>query len=99
MGIRSRRVMGLGLPLMEVLRVDQMGAVLAHEFGHYHGGDTMLGPWIQKIRRVSFGRLGAWAIAGFAFRSPSMRGFFFRITNAISRQQEFAADALAAGFS
>src|SRR5437773_4393541 len=38
MGFGSRRVMGLGLPLMRVLTRSQFRAVLAHEFGHYHGG-------------------------------------------------------------
>ena len=50
MGFGSRRVMGLGLPLMRMLTRSQFRAVLAHEFGHYHGGDTKLGPWIYKTR-------------------------------------------------
>jgi Zn-dependent protease with chaperone function len=50
MGIGSRRVMALGLPLMQILTVDQLRAVLVHEFGHYYGGDRSLGPWIQKTR-------------------------------------------------
>ena len=33
MGIGSRRVMGLGLPLLQCLSVTQLRAVLAHEFG------------------------------------------------------------------
>jgi Zn-dependent protease with chaperone function len=48
MGIGSRRVMGIGLPLMQVLTVDEFKSVLAHEFGHYHGGDVALAPWIYK---------------------------------------------------
>jgi len=51
MGCGSRRVMGLGLPLLQVLSVYQLRAVLAHEFGHFHGGDTKLGPWVYKITR------------------------------------------------
>lgn len=96
MGIGSRRVMALGLPLMQVLTVDQLCAVLAHEFGHYHGGDTSLGPWIQKTRMgilrtiVSLGE--RWIRLPFVLYAK----LFFRITNAVSRQQEFAADALAA---
>src|SRR5438046_2536125 len=43
-----RRVMVLGLPLMQALTVNEMRAVLAHEFGHYHGGDTSLGPWTYR---------------------------------------------------
>ena len=50
MGFGSRRVMGLGLPLMRSLTCSQFRAVLAHEFGHYHGGDTKIGPWIYKTR-------------------------------------------------
>ena len=42
--------MGLGLPLMQGLTVSQLRAVLAHEFGHFHGGDTKLGPWVYKTR-------------------------------------------------
>jgi Zn-dependent protease with chaperone function len=50
MGFGSRRVMGLGLPLLQILTVSQFRAVLAHEFGHYYGGDTRLGPWVYKTR-------------------------------------------------
>lgn len=50
MGFFSRRVMGLGLPLLSLLTVSELRGVLAHEFGHYHGGDTKLGPWIYKTR-------------------------------------------------
>lgn len=96
MGIGSRRVMALGLPLMQVLTVDQLRAVFAHEFGHYYGGDTRLGPWIQKTRMgilrtiVSLGE--RWIRLPFILYAK----LFFRITNAVSRQQEFAADGLAA---
>jgi Zn-dependent protease with chaperone function len=50
MGIGSRRVMGIGLPLLRTLQVDELRAVLAHEMGHFYGGDTKLGPWIYKTR-------------------------------------------------
>jgi Zn-dependent protease with chaperone function len=43
-------VMGLGLPLLQTLTVSQFRAVMAHEFGHYYGGDTKLGPWVYKTR-------------------------------------------------
>jgi Zn-dependent protease with chaperone function len=50
LGLGSRRVMGLGLPLMQVLSVSQLRAVLAHECAHYYGGDTRLGPWLYTSR-------------------------------------------------
>lgn len=52
LGIGSRRVMGLGLPLFSVLTASQFRAVLAHEFAHYCGGDTRLGPWVYKTQRA-----------------------------------------------
>ena len=48
----SQRIMALGLPLLQVLTVSQFRAVLTHEFGHYYGGDTRLGPWVYKSRVV-----------------------------------------------
>jgi hypothetical protein len=89
-------------PLLQVITISEFEAVLAHEFGHYHGGDTRLGPWIYKTR-LAIGQ----TIANLA--SSSHRGaqvlklpfvwygnLFLRITLAISRAQELAADRLAA---
>jgi len=101
MGFGSRRVMGLGLPMLQTLTISQMRSVLAHEFGHYHAGDTALGPWIYKTR-AAMGR----TIHGLSQHTPLlMKPFewygkaFLRITHAISRRQELAADALAARVS
>jgi Zn-dependent protease with chaperone function len=101
MGVGSRRVMGVGLPLLQTLTVSQMRAVLAHEFGHYHGGDTALGPWIYKTR-AAIGR----TLHGLSQHTPLlMKPFewygkaFLRVTHAISRRQELAADALSARVS
>lgn len=97
MGFGSHRVMGLGLPLMRTLTCSQFRAVLAHEFGHYHGGDTKVGPWIYKTRGA-IGRTlqalgnGSWLQAPFLWYG----NMFLRITHAISRRQEFVADELAA---
>lgn len=98
MGIGSRRVMGLGLPLLQRLTVDQMRAVIAHEFGHYVGGDTALGPWIYRTRAAIGRTLAALARHSSVLMKPfEWYGLgFLRITHAISRRQEYAADALAA---
>lgn len=95
MGIGGRRVMGLGLPLMQVLSVSELRAVLAHEFGHYHGGDTMLGPWVYKTRSAIVRTVQS---LGQSFLQKPFLWYgnmFLRITHGVSRQQEFAADALA----
>ena len=98
MGFGSRRVMGLGLPLLEALTVQQFRAVLAHEFGHYYGGDTRLGPWIYTTRAAiertleNLHRQGTALVKPFEWYGRA----FVRITHGVSRQQEFSADALAA---
>jgi Zn-dependent protease with chaperone function len=42
--------MVIGVPLLAVVSVPQFRAVVAHEFGHYHHGDTRLGPWVYGTR-------------------------------------------------
>ncbi|MBN1610539.1 MAG: M48 family metallopeptidase [Polyangiaceae bacterium] len=99
MGLFSRRVMGLGLPLLALLSVSELRAVLAHEFGHFHGGDTMLGPWIYKTRSAMARTIIALAERGSSIvRKPFewYGNFFLGITHSISRAQELSADALAA---
>jgi heat shock protein HtpX len=102
MGFFSRRVMGIGLPLLSLLNVSELAAVVAHEFGHYHGGDTKLGPWIYKTRGaitrtvVSLTHQGEGWGALLSAPFKWYLGFFLRITQSISRAQELAADALAA---
>lgn len=98
MGFGGRRVMGIGLPLLEALTVAELRAVIAHEFGHFVGGDTRLGPWIYKTR-VAIGRTlesldGHSSILGKPFLWYGLG--FLRVTHAVSRSQEFVADAVAA---
>jgi heat shock protein HtpX len=97
MGFFSRRVMGIGLPLLKILTVSELRAVLAHEFGHYYGGDVALGPWIYRTRSA-IGR----TIASFRSNSLIQLPFalygtlFLKVTFAISRHQELSADQLSA---
>jgi hypothetical protein len=72
--------------------------VLAHEFGHFHGGDTKLGPWIYKTRAAIGRTLEGLAGYNSLLQKPFLwyGNAFLRITHGISRRQEFAADALAA---
>lgn len=109
MGFGSRRIMGLGLPLLSLLTVSQFRAVLAHEFAHYYGGDTGLGPWVYKTKssivRIfenigSVGELARIAILGVMYMvvATLLKGYFIaflRVINLISRKQEYRADELA----
>ena len=110
-GFGSRRIMGLGLPLVSLLTVSQFRAVLAHEFAHYYGGDTSLGPWVYKTKtsmvRV-FENIGAFRaripprllLLGIMYSAVTRLlkwyfGAFLRVISLISRKQECRADELA----
>jgi heat shock protein HtpX len=96
MGHGSRRVMGLGLPLMEALTVDEFKGVLAHEFGHYHAGDVALGPWIHKTRSAIGRTLQHLDDNVLRYIFQGFGTLFLRVTHAVSRRQEFIADEVAA---
>ena len=97
MGFGSHRVMGLGLPLLQALSVSELRAVLAHEFGHYHGGDTKLGPWIYKTRAAIGRTLDNLSQHSAVLLKPFewYGNLFLRLTHAVSRRQELTADELA----
>ncbi len=102
MGFGSRRVMGIGLPLMYFLNVSELTAVLAHEFGHYYGGDTRLGPWIYKTRGAIGRTLSTLSSGSVSLISGPFNAYgrmFLRVTHGISRQQEYTADAFAASIA
>jgi heat shock protein HtpX len=96
MGVGSRRVMGVGLPLLAHLSSAELKAVIAHEFGHYVSGDVGLGPWIHKTR-TAIGR-AVDATRNTVLETPFRlyAGLFLRTTLAVSREQEFVADRTAA---
>lgn len=109
MGFGSRRVMGLGLPLLGALNVSQFRAILAHEFAHYYGGDTKLGPWLHRTQMAMIRTFQNMGSVGKAMRIVLMQvlyliafgilkwywKLFLRAINIVSRKQEFRADELA----
>ena len=50
LGLGTTRVLGLGLPLLHCLSLAELRSVLAHEFGHFAGGDTRIGHWVYRAR-------------------------------------------------
>ncbi len=109
MGFGSRRVMGLGLPLLGALNLSQFRAILAHEFAHYYGGDTRLGPLLHKTQMAMIRTFENMGSVGKAMRVALMQVLysivfgilkwywllFLRAINFVSRRQEFRADELA----
>jgi heat shock protein HtpX len=109
LGRGSRRIMGIGLPLLSILTVSQFRAVLAHEFAHYYGGDTRLGPWVQRTQSAivrifqnigSIAKVARIAVLGLMYMvvATLMKWYFqlfLRAINLASRQREYRADELA----
>lgn len=96
MGFGSRRVMGVGLPLLSSLTKAELLAVIAHEFGHYSGGDVGLGPWIYKTRAAIARTMAGLEESYLAWIFNWYGRMFMKVTMAVSRQQEFVADETAA---
>ena len=97
LGLRpGERVMAIGLPLMEALTVDQLRGVVAHELGHYAGGDTRLGGLTYRAG-ASIGRtienLGPDTWLGRPFAAYGRR--YMAISQRVRRRQELTADAAA----
>ena len=109
MGFGSRRIMALGLPLLATLTISQFRAVLAHEFAHYYGGDTRLGPWIYKTQSAiirTFKNIASveelqefWVFRIMHFLVTNILNWYFvnflKTINFVSRRKEYRADELA----
>ena len=100
----QRRILALGLPLLDGLSVAELRSVVAHEYGHFTGGDTKLGGLIYSTRSAvmrtvtTLDKVGNGAFLIYVLRLPFLgyAKLFLRITQAMSRRQEYAADELAA---
>lgn len=97
-GWRRRRVLVLGLPLMGALTLSQFRAVLAHEFGHFHYGDTLFGAWVFRVRSSMVRAVQGFTALGSALTLPFYLYalLYLRLTLSLKRRHETAADALAA---
>ena len=94
-GFGSRRIMGIGLGLLHVDNVSQLKATLAHEFGHYAGGDTRVGGLVYRTR-LSIGRVLDNLNRGFLSKPFELYAkLFLRVSHGVSREQELAADRAA----
>lgn len=91
--IGGRRLLYLGMPLLQALSVDQLRSVVAHELGHYSGKHTRVGAVAYRGRLAighTIGRIGPWNPVGWVFRGYSR--LYLLVDNAASRRQELEAD-------
>ena len=100
-GFGKRRIMGLGLTLMESVTLPQFRAIVAHEFGHYANDDLKFGAWIYQAREAIGRTIRSLEQHSTALDIPfkAYAKLFIRVTQAISRAQELAADRLAASIT
>ncbi|MDP1792903.1 MAG: M48 family metallopeptidase [Acidimicrobiales bacterium] len=93
--VSGRRTLAIGTPLFDVLDVSQFTAVLAHELGHFSGGDTRLGPLAFRTEMALVRVIESTSnpIVGAAFE------FYWRLQKRVNakvrRGQELAADRAA----
>lgn len=93
----------LGIPLLQTIPLDEVRAIIAHEFGHLAGSHGRFGAWIYR-QRIVYQRFSAAIEAerqglGRPLLAP-LRRWYFPYFNAYSfalaRLQEYEADRLAA---
>jgi Zn-dependent protease with chaperone function len=95
----SQRCLVLGAGVLEGMRVRELKAILAHEYGHFHNEDTAGGGFALSVRRSVLTMAIHLAQRGVASPfNPAwwfVRGFhavFLRVSHGASRLQEVLAD-------
>lgn len=111
-GLCKGRTLCLSAPLLHILREDQALAVIAHEFAHFTGGDTILSrrfypvytgtsTALQEMSKVADSPSENSGVSGLALILPMLLiggylSLFRRLERSVSRQRELRADSLAA---
>jgi Zn-dependent protease with chaperone function len=101
LGLGAKPALGIGLPLLRVLNVDEFQAAVAHEFHHLRRGDAFLSAAIHSARRLSADYqetpgspwLGFLTLSTFARLYASV---LHKLSNPVIRNWEFEADHFAA---
>jgi Zn-dependent protease with chaperone function len=91
--IGGRRLLYIGLPLLQVFTLDQLRSVVAHELGHYSGRHTRFAAVAYRGRMAiggTIGRLGPYNVVGWAFRAYAR--LYLLVDSAVVRRQELEAD-------
>jgi Zn-dependent protease with chaperone function len=95
-GIFMGRALGLGLPLFDVMTVDELRAVVAHEYGHYARRGGGLGTLVYRaVRTFASATAAAGAVPGLGLLFGVWTLVFLRVAMPIAQQQELRADELA----
>jgi Zn-dependent protease with chaperone function len=91
--IGGRRLLYVGLPLLQVFTLDQLRSVIAHELGHYSGRHTRFGAIAYRGRMAiggTIGRIGPYNVVGWVFKAYAW--LYLLADSAVVRRQELEAD-------
>lgn len=96
--LQAKATVGIGLPMFFALSPEELGAVIAHELGHHAGRDLLMGAWVYRTRQSIGAALESLEDSPFFLDLPfrAYAALFLRVSAAVSREQELAADALSA---
>lgn len=102
-GVHRERCLILGVAALKGMKVDELKAVLAHEYGHLKNEDTAGGELALRVQRSALELAASLAEGGAAtWYNPAwwlVKGFydlFLRVSHGASRWQEILADRGAA---
>lgn len=95
-GWRRKRVLVLGLPLFSIQTVQALRATLAHELAHFHQGDPTVNGMLYRVRERLRRTILASETGVLAWPFRVYARAVVRVTEAISKEQEFRADVEAA---
>jgi Zn-dependent protease with chaperone function len=97
----GRRKLVIGMALLNSITMDQLRAVLAHEFGHFSHGDTFFSRFIYRVAVGYGGLVNEMARVRYYYLNPFYWVFYaymwvyMLIASSFSRQKEFRADRFA----
>jgi Zn-dependent protease with chaperone function len=95
-GIFMGHAIAIGVPLFEIMTVDELRSVVAHELGHYARRGAGLGTLVhQTTRTFATAASAAGGIPVLAEVFELWVWLFLRVANPIAQQQELRSDELA----
>lgn len=99
-GFKNARILALGLPFIATMTERELMSVIAHEFGHFRGGDTRVGRIVLSTLRTMQRSIEPRHFSGSAWQNVlhplvAYLKFFLRVTSRMRRQEEFSADRVA----